>query len=327
VRWPGKIKAGAVVDTPVISTDWVPTLLALTGTGSKERFDGVSLEGVLTKGEELPARPLFWHLPHYTNQGSRPSGAVRDGDWKLIEHYEDGSCELFNLATDPGEKNDLSAQEPARVAELRGKLEAWRRDVGAQENTANPDFNGSLWQRLYHDVDPSKLTAAEKAAIAGKELTPWRNLMNQVLPRRDAKYAAGIEPGSGMIILHARDAKVHGDKLRYEPEPKKDTLGLWTQKDDWVEWTFDAPHAGKFVVEVLQGCDRDNGGAEVELTIGDQKLAMKVEETGHFQRFVPRVLGMIKLEKPGKYTATVKAQSKPRNAVMDLRRIVLRSAP
>jgi arylsulfatase A-like enzyme len=325
VRWPGKVKAGTTNDTPVISTDWTPTLLALTGVEAKEKFDGVSLAALLTKGENLPARPLFWHIPHYTNQGSRPSGAVRVGDWKLIEHYENGSCELFNLAQDPSETKDLSAHEPARVAELRGQLEKWRRDVGAQMNTANPDFNGTLWKKLYRDFDSSNLAAVEKSAIAEKQMTPWRNLMNQV-PLRNGKYTPGIEAGAGAIILTAKDARVHGDKLRFEAEPHKDTLGFWTKTEDWAEWTFEAPHAGTFTVELLQGCGKGSGGAEVEVAIGEQKLTMKVDDTGHFQRFVPRTLGTMKLE-AGKHTFAVKARSKPGAAVMDLRRVTLRSAP
>jgi arylsulfatase A-like enzyme len=327
VRWPDKVKAGVVVDTPVISTDWMPTLLALAGITAPGKLDGASLAGLLLRGEALAPRPLFWHLPHYTNQGSRPSGAIREGDWKLIEHYEDGRCELFNLVRDPGETTDLSAKEAARVADLRGKLEKWRREVGAQENTANPTFNARPWRRLYHEVDPSRLPAEAKASAMAVKLEAWRKLMNDVLPGRGRNDAPEVGPGPGAILLHARDAKVHGGKLRYEPEPHKDTLGFWTQRDDWAEWEFEAPNAGVFDVELLQGCGKGSGGAEVEVTVAGQTLALKVEETGHFQRFVPRPVGTVKLEKPGRYTLAVKARSRPGAAVMDLRRVLLRAAP
>src|SRR5262249_49356647 len=89
-RWSGKIPAGATLDPPTISTDWVPTLLDLAGLPNAGPFDGVSLAGLLLRGEPLAPRPLFWHFPHYSNQGGRPAGAVREGPWKLIEHYEDG---------------------------------------------------------------------------------------------------------------------------------------------------------------------------------------------------------------------------------------------
>jgi arylsulfatase A-like enzyme len=320
VRWTGRIKGEQTSDVPVISTDWTPTLLALAGAASKEKFDGVNLADLLTQGRAPPPRPLFWHQPHYTNQGGRPAGAIRDGSWKLIEHYENGACELYDLAADASEATDLAAKEPGRVADLRGKLEKWRRDVGAQENKANPQFNGKLHQSLYVDFDSSRLQLQPTAAKMAPALEPWRALMNQAL---NAKKS---EPGAGAILLHARDAKVHGSKLRYENPPHKDTLGFWVDKADWAEWMFDVPRKGKFDVEVLQACGKGSGGSEVEIAVAGQTLTMKVEETGHFQRFVARLIGTVTFDAPGKQTLTVRAKTKPGAAVMDLRRIVLRSA-
>ena len=161
VRWPGHVPAGKEVATPVITTDWLPTLLEIIGEKVPDQLDGVSLAGLLTGKGSLPERPLFWHIPHYTNQGSRPSGAVRLGDWKLIEHYEDGSVELFNLKNDPGETRDLAAQEPALTKKLHDRLRAWLKDVGAQMNEPNPMFDAALHKALYEDVDPSKYAAGE----------------------------------------------------------------------------------------------------------------------------------------------------------------------
>ncbi len=326
VRWPGKVPAGVVLDTPVTSVDWTPTFLSLAGVTPPNKLDGLSLAGLLTEKKSLLSRALYWHFPHYTNQGGRPAGAIREGNWKLIEHYEDGRCELFNLARDPGEKADLSAPEPARVADLRGKLERWRREVGAQENTANPNFNATGWRKLYVDVDVSSLPEEAKAAALAARLQTWKREMAQAVPRGGATPAPGFGPGAGAILLKARDARVHGGKLRYEDAPQKDTLGFWTQADDWAEWEFEAPHAGKFAVELLQGCGKGSGGATVAVTVADQTLTMKVEETGHFQRFVPRTIGTVNLDKPGRYTLTIKATAKPGAAVMDLRRILLREA-
>jgi hypothetical protein len=123
---------------------------------------------------ELPARAFYWHSPHYTNQGSRPSGAVREGDWKLVEHYDDGRLELFDLARDIGEKDDLSAKEPQRAAALRDKLAAWRKAVGAQENKPNPDYDAALAKKLYADMDTSWLTPARTAAETAEKLRDWR---------------------------------------------------------------------------------------------------------------------------------------------------------
>ena len=130
---------------PVVSTDFYPTLLELAGLPllPQQHLDGVSLLPLL-KGAELPRGPLYWHYPHYGNQGGAPGGAVRDGDWKLIEWYEDGRCELFNLRDDLGEKTNLAAANPAKVEELRGKLRAWRQSVQAVMPTPNPADPGKV---------------------------------------------------------------------------------------------------------------------------------------------------------------------------------------
>ncbi|MDR3632941.1 MAG: sulfatase-like hydrolase/transferase [Isosphaeraceae bacterium] len=140
LSWPGRVAHG-VENTPVSSADLWPTVQALCGLADIPRVDGVSFASLVTDGKALAARPLFWHYPHYSNQGGRPGGAIRDGDWKLIEFYETGRRELFNLAKDPGENANLAAQEPALTESLAGRLDAWRRDVGAQTNAPNPDYS------------------------------------------------------------------------------------------------------------------------------------------------------------------------------------------
>jgi arylsulfatase A-like enzyme len=182
VRWPGKVAAGRVIDTPVINTDWVPTFLDIAGLKTPDGLDGVSLAGFL-RGEKLAARTLYWHFPHYTNQGSRPAGAVREGDWKLIEYYEDGKLELFDLAKAVGERHDLSAKEAKLAAALKAKLATWRRAVGAQENAANPDFDAALHKKLYVDVDVSALRPAATAAEMVPQLRAWRQEMDTVVRR------------------------------------------------------------------------------------------------------------------------------------------------
>ena len=146
---PGVTKAGTTCDSPVISTDFYPTLLQLAGLPLQpaQHLDGVSFVPLL-KGEAMArGKPLFWHYPHYANQGGAPNGVIRDGDWKLIEWYEDGALELYNLAQDLGEKTNLAAQQPERVKELHAKLVAWRKEVGALMPTPNPDFNADKPQK------------------------------------------------------------------------------------------------------------------------------------------------------------------------------------
>jgi arylsulfatase A-like enzyme len=173
VRWPKQIRP-AVIEAPILYTDLPVTLAELAGAKLPGQVDGISIAPLLLGKAELPARAFFWHSPHYTNQGSRPSGAVREGDWKLIEHYEDGRLELFDLARDLGEKEDLSAKEPHRAAAMRDKLTAWRKAVGAQENVPNPDYDAALAKKLYVDIDTSRLSPARTAAEMASQLRDWR---------------------------------------------------------------------------------------------------------------------------------------------------------
>ncbi len=142
---PGMTKPGSLCDTPVTSTDFYPTLLQLAGLPpfKEQHLDGVSLVPLL-KGNPLKRGPLYWHYPHYGNQGGAPGGAIRDGDWKLIEWFEDKSLELYNLHDDIGETNNLAAQNPDKVKDLHEKLIAWRKEVKAAMPTPNPDYDPSL---------------------------------------------------------------------------------------------------------------------------------------------------------------------------------------
>jgi arylsulfatase A-like enzyme len=142
VRWPGVTPAGQVNETMVTSPDWVPTLVEAAGVTVPMGvdFDGVSLLPAW-RGAEQSRGPIFWHYPHYGNQGGFPSGSVRDGDWKLLENYDDGSVELYNLKTELSEQYDQSASQSDLVSRLQAQLRDWRGTVGARMPTVNPAFN------------------------------------------------------------------------------------------------------------------------------------------------------------------------------------------
>ena len=145
IRWPGQTRPGSVTDVPVISNDFYPTLLEATGLPARphQHLDGVSLVPVLTGGT-LQRQALYWHYPHYNRHPySFPAGAIRKGTWKLIEHYETGKRELFDLSTDIGEQRDLAGTNPERVEQLASELDAWRRSVGADPMTRNPEYEES----------------------------------------------------------------------------------------------------------------------------------------------------------------------------------------
>ncbi|MDG1073118.1 MAG: sulfatase [Akkermansiaceae bacterium] len=131
VKWPGVTKAGTVSSVPVMSTDFMPTFVNASRGKVKAKIDGVDLMPLL-KGGELKREALFWHYPHYSNQGGFPSGAVRMGDWKLVERYEDGRVHLYNLKDDPGELKDLQKENEGLVKSMRAKLHAWYKETDAK---------------------------------------------------------------------------------------------------------------------------------------------------------------------------------------------------
>jgi hypothetical protein len=188
--------------------------------------------------------------------------------------------------------------------------------------TPNPDFDPALHRRLYVQQDPSQLSAEATAAATEPKWKAWRAAMNAAIKDRQPS----ITPATGDIRLHARDARIHAQTMRYEPEPHKNVLGYWTNPADWADWEFEVARAGEFEVEIQQGCGERCGGAQVNVEVGGRTLKFTVQETGHFQHMVLLPIGQVELA-AGKHTLAVKPQTKPGAAVMDVRRIVLRPAP
>ncbi len=142
VRWPAVIKRGTIIETPISSPDFFPTLLEVSGSKPNvgQVLDGMSLVPVL-HGGSLPERALFWHYPHYGNQGGAPGAAIRKGPWKLIEWLEDQRVELFNVDGDLGEKFDVSNEHPELTKMLREELHAWQKQVAAKFPIANSNYD------------------------------------------------------------------------------------------------------------------------------------------------------------------------------------------
>jgi arylsulfatase A-like enzyme len=140
IKWPGATSPDSVCDQPVISTDFYPTMLEMAGLPprTEQHVDGMSLVPLLKGAGKMPTRPLYWHYPHYGNQGGSPGAAIRLGDWKLIEFFEDGHLELYNLREDLSELNDLAVSRPEKVEELADVLRAWQKDVDARFPAPNP---------------------------------------------------------------------------------------------------------------------------------------------------------------------------------------------
>ena len=145
--WPGKIQSGSESDVPLISIDVVPTILEFAGISADVRFDGVSFGNVVLRNQTLPQRPLYW--ASLSNRGERAE-AVRDGQWKLVvQHpkatpgtFENPKRELYHLANDPSETEDLAQEHPERTAKLYKQLQDWVADTS---NSATEQPGG--WQR------------------------------------------------------------------------------------------------------------------------------------------------------------------------------------
>jgi arylsulfatase A-like enzyme len=143
IKWPGVSESGKVESTPVISTDLYPSILAMSGQDliPHQHVDGLSLQPLLSGSGELPERSLYWHFPHYNNHpDTAPAGAIRDGQWKLIETFDPPNIELYDLANDLSESVNLADKIPDRARVLRNQLAQWRHDVGADEMSPNPGF-------------------------------------------------------------------------------------------------------------------------------------------------------------------------------------------
>lgn len=141
VHWPALSHHSAICDEPVISIDFYPSLLEMIGlsTPTDTELDGVSFAPLLQGQKTLNREAIYWHFPHYSNHGMQsPGGAIRKGDYKLLEYFENGSHQLFNLRHDPGEQHDVSAAEPELAAELKEMLHAWRTKTSAQMMEAKP---------------------------------------------------------------------------------------------------------------------------------------------------------------------------------------------
>jgi arylsulfatase A-like enzyme len=151
-RWPGKIPQGTVCEEPINTVDMYPTLLEIAGAKAPANYplDGVSYARLLMSGGKgsLERAALFWHFPGYLGAGAdswrtTPVGAIRNGDWKLLEFFEDRHVELYNLKDDLSETNNLAAKLPAKTRELQQKLVAWRQELRAPMPTANTEIKAA----------------------------------------------------------------------------------------------------------------------------------------------------------------------------------------
>ena len=153
IKAPGVTKAASTTDVLASGIDWYPTLLDLCGIEipQKQKVDGISLVSTLRQ-KPTPARPLFWHYPHYGNQGGEPCSIIMQGDWKLIHYLETGHDELYNLDKDIGEQNDLFTKHPKLAKEMRARLDLWLKETNAKFPVSDEQFDSAKrdarWQHM-----------------------------------------------------------------------------------------------------------------------------------------------------------------------------------
>ena len=142
IRAPDVTQPNSVSHKPMVSMDFFPTMLDLAGLPLQPKLhvDGQSLLAHL-KGDDSGQRTFYWHYPHYHGSTWKPGASIRDGDWKLIEFYHYKNFELYNLADDPGERQNLAKAKPTKAKLLRAKLLAWQKQMQAKMPVPNPDYD------------------------------------------------------------------------------------------------------------------------------------------------------------------------------------------
>ena len=141
VRWPGNVKAGTETTEPVSSIDFFPTLQALTKQERAPDIDGINLLPLLLKQQPLGRDALYWHYPHYHHGGASPHGVIRKGSYRLVDHFDGTPAELYDIQNDIGEAVNLVNTQPEVAEDMLADLKRWRKKVGAQMPTINPNYD------------------------------------------------------------------------------------------------------------------------------------------------------------------------------------------
>ena len=185
IKAPG-VPGGSVCSTPVMGTDFYPTILELAGLSLRpqQHVDGVSLVPLL-KGGTISKRPLFWHYPHYGNQGGDPSSIMREGNWKLIHYWEDGHDELYNLATDVVEHSDVAASNRKRVIAMRRRLDAWLLETEAMIPVRDARFDEAKHRRTQKQIREVREPRLERqhAGFLAEDFKPNANWWGAMITR------------------------------------------------------------------------------------------------------------------------------------------------
>ena len=214
VKWPGKTTGGLTSAVPVSSIDHYPTILKMAGIKppTDHRVDGVDITPALT-GKTIKERPLYWHYPHYSNQGGKPNGAIREGKWKLVQNFEDGRLELYDVSRGREGKN-LAEEESGIARRLVNKLEAWRRDTGAQMMTPNPNYRPNIQKPNGNILLPGKFADIHGTTLRYEPM-PHKNTLGYWINESDwVSWDFNVtKPGSFDVILTQGCGKDQGGSV------------------------------------------------------------------------------------------------------------------
>jgi len=238
VRWPGVVPPGTVSSTPVWCLDFYPTLLEAAGQAPdpRQKLDGLSLLPVLKDpAATLPRNAFYWHYPlekpHFL--GGRSAGAIRHGDWKLIELFDTDQRELYHLADDLSERHNLAERMPGRVAELREKLGSWRKEVGAKVPEPMPRVDLTIdGRKLRFDVHgTAAVPSVSPTARRFDGVDDYLDLPRALAPRvagRPIEVRARIAPAGPNGVILAHGGNRHGYALHLDDgKPAFSTCVAW----------------------------------------------------------------------------------------------------
>ena len=236
VHWPGRIRPNSTSHAVVTGTDYYPTLLEMLDLPSlpDQHLDGRSFVAAL-KSEDYDRGPVYWHFPHYSNHGYQsPGGAVRSGQYKLLDYYENGTVQLFDLKNDIGEQNDLAESHPKIAQELKTMLHRWREDVDAKM--------------------PSPKTATSKPAPGARVAKPDTGRLQADVDRFAPGWKVrnwggpGMKPGlrdrwqgrSNVLLTHPRSQDIPCVLARRVaiPAGRKTSLRLAVSNHPKGDWTL-----------------------------------------------------------------------------------------
>lgn len=303
VRWPGKIASGSICETPVTTEDFFPTILEMCGVEKEplvdlldhqEKLSVAKFEAETVLAAAAKESPLdgVSMVPLLRQTGSFQRAALY---WHF-PHYSPQHGRPCGAIRSGDYKLIVFYEDHRR------ELYNLRRDPGETNNL----------------VDQEK----EKVRELGAKFSAWRRSVGAQMNYPNPFYRPNPQQTDGIVSLHARTADIHGSMLRFQSPPHLDSLGYWGKQEDWASFEFELTKTGKFDVEMLYCCKKEDAGSKLELSVGGQKLSQIVQETGE-KKFKPLVIGSVDLTRAGRHYLSIKPQSKPGNLVMDLRRVRL----